>query len=186
MVGIRNSTPELAYATSGGTTDRKDDVETVYRALTTMVRQSQQLSGELHPGLSLPAYTVLTQVAAEPGTRSRDLAHHFALDKSTVSRQVDQLESGGRPRRAGERPGRRGSVLEVTVQGQRQLDLAAGAIRQTLANRMAGWGDGDIARFATLLQAFNRTPALTGAQPVVPDPTAPGQGARPRQVLNPD
>jgi DNA-binding MarR family transcriptional regulator len=186
MVVGCNSTLELPHATLGGTTDRTGDIETVYRALTTMVRQSQQLSGEIHPGLSLPAYTVLTEVSAEPGTRSRDLAHHFGLDKSTVSRQVDQLESAGLLRRAGERPGRRGSVLEVTAEGQRQLDQAAGAIRRTLANRMVGWDDGDIARFATLLHTFTRTALSLGSRRSPPTRLPTEQGVRTRQLLNPD
>jgi DNA-binding MarR family transcriptional regulator len=142
----------------GGVTDRSDDIETVYLALTTMVRRSQQLGGEIHPSLSLPAYTVLNQVEAEPGSRARDLVEHFGVDKSTVSRQVDQLEVAGLLRRAGERPGRRGSVLEVTAEGQRLLDEAGGAIRRALADRMVGWDDQDIARFASLLERFNRPP----------------------------
>jgi DNA-binding MarR family transcriptional regulator len=157
MVADDNSTPELVSATWAGSVNRSDDIETVYLALTTMVRRSQQLGGKIHPSLSLPAYTVLNQVGAEPGTRARDLVEYFGLDKSTVSRQVNQLEPAGLLRRAGERPGRRGSVLEVTAEGQRLLDQAGGAIRSALADRMVGWDDGDIARFATLLEAFNRT-----------------------------
>jgi DNA-binding MarR family transcriptional regulator len=157
MVADDNSTPELVSATWAGSVNRSDDIETVYLALTTMVRRSQQLGGKIHPSLSLPAYTVLNQVGAEPGTRARDLVEYFGLDKSTVSRQVNQLETAGLLRRAGERPGRRGSVLEVTAEGQRLLDQAGGAIRSALADRMVGWDDGDIARFATLLEAFNRT-----------------------------
>ena len=40
-------------------------------------------------------YTLLSHVANEPEMRAADLAEHYALDKSTVSRQIDALEQRG-------------------------------------------------------------------------------------------
>ena len=98
-----------------------------------------------------------TQVDVEPGMRAADLAAHFGLDKSTLSRQLEQLISAGLLRRDGERPGRRGVVLTLTAAGRQHLDAAGQAVRDRLAERLTDWDDRDIAAFAQLVTRFNRS-----------------------------
>jgi DNA-binding MarR family transcriptional regulator len=117
---------------------------------------------QLHPGLSLVAYTLLTQVGVAPGMRAADLAAHFCLDKSTLSRQLEQLISAGLLRRDGERPGRRGYVLTLTAAGRRHLDAAGQAVRDRLAEKLTDWDDRDIVAFAQLVTRFNTTPEDLG------------------------
>jgi DNA-binding MarR family transcriptional regulator len=135
---------------------REAALEDLYKGLTTMTRRARDMSGDLHPGLSLVAYTLLTEIRLTPGTRAADLCAHFSLDKSTLSRQLEQLISAGLLRREGERPGRRGTMLALTPAGERHLAAAAQAVRHRLAERLAGWDDGDIATFAQLVNRFNR------------------------------
>ena len=130
-------------------------IEDLYQGLTTLARRARDVGDNVHPGLSLVAYTLLTQVDATPGMRAADLAAHFCLDKSTLSRQLEQLIAAGLLRRDGERPGRRGYVLALTAAGRRHLDVAAQAVRCRLAERLAGWDDRDIAAFAQLVTRFN-------------------------------
>jgi DNA-binding MarR family transcriptional regulator len=122
-----------------------------------MARRARDVSDDLHPGLSLVDYTLLAEIYLTPGVRAADLCAHFGLDKSTVSRQLEQLVSAGLLRREGERPGRRGSVLALTPAGQRHLASAAQALRDRLAKRLTGWDDGDIATFARLVTRFNQS-----------------------------
>src|ERR1700730_3369738 len=96
---------------------REAALEDLYHGVTTMSRRARDMSGDLHPGLSLVAYTLLTEIDLTPGTRAADLCAHFGLDKSTLSRQLEQLLSAGRLRRGGEQPGRRGNVLALTPAG---------------------------------------------------------------------
>jgi len=105
--------------------------------------------------LSLVAYTLLTEIYLTPGTRAADLSAHFSLDKSTLSRQLEQLISAGLLRRDGEQPGRRGYALALTAAGRHLLDAAGHAVRDRLAERLTDWGDGDIAAFAELITRFN-------------------------------
>ena len=130
-------------------------IEDLYQGLTTLARRARDVGDNVHPGLSLVAYTLLTQVDATPGMRAADLAAHFCLDKSTLSRQLEQLIAAGLLRRDGERPGRRGYVLALTAAGRRHLDAAAQAVRCRLAERLADWDDRDIAAFAQLVTRFN-------------------------------
>jgi DNA-binding MarR family transcriptional regulator len=136
---------------------REAALEGLYHGLTTMARRARDMSDDLHPGLSLVAYTVLTEIYLTPGVRAADLSAHFGLDKSTLSRQLEQLISAGLLRREGERPGRRGSVLFLTPAGQQHLAAAAQAVRNRLADRLTGWDDSDIATFAQLVARFNQS-----------------------------
>ena len=125
--------------------------------LATMVRRSRGVGDDLHPRLSLVAYTLLTEIDLTPGVRAIDLCAHFGLDKSTLSRQLEQLISAGLLRREGERPGRRGSVLALTPVGQQHLAAAAQRVRDRLAERLTGWDESDIATFARLVTRFNQS-----------------------------
>jgi DNA-binding MarR family transcriptional regulator len=135
---------------------REAALDDLYQGLATLSRRARDVGDDLHPGLSLVAYTLLTQVDAEPRMRAADLAAHFCLDKSTRSRQLEQLISAGLLRRDGEQPGRRGYVLTLTAAGRRHLDAAARAVRDRLAERMADWDDDDIDVFGALVARFNR------------------------------
>ena len=97
---------------------RKDEIEGLYRQLNSLIRRSRELSNELHPDLSLMAHTVLTLVESTPEIRASDLSERLGLDKSTVSRQLDQLANDGLLDRGGGRPGRRGDPLSLTSAGQ--------------------------------------------------------------------
>src|ERR1700722_5561863 len=135
---------------------REAALDDLYLGLTTLARRARDVGDQLHPGLSLVAYTLLTQVDATPGMRAADLAVHFGLDKSTLSRQLEQLIAAGLLRRDGERPGRRGYVLTLTPAGRQHLDAAGQAVRDRLAERLTDWDDGDVAAFARLVTRFNQ------------------------------
>ena len=136
---------------------RETALEDLYQGLTTLTRRARDVGDELHPGLTLVAYTLLAQIDVTPGTRAADLAARFCLDKSTLSRQLDQLIAAGLLRRDGEQPGRRGQVLALTPAGQEHLAAAAQAVRCRLAGLLADWDDDDIAVFARLVDRFNQS-----------------------------
>jgi DNA-binding MarR family transcriptional regulator len=134
---------------------RSSDFERLYDGLTVFARRARELSSELHPGLSLVAFTVLSYVETRPDTRAADICADWGLDKSTVSRQIDQLVAADLITRTGERPGRRGQVLQLTDTGRGALNEAAGSIRVRLYDQLHDWTDRDIAKFAQLLARFN-------------------------------
>ena len=134
---------------------REAALEDLYNGLTTMARRSRDVGDDLHPGLSVVAYTLLTEISLTPRVRAADLSAHFGLDKSTVSRQLEQLISAGLLRREEERPGRRGNTLALTPAGEQHLAGAAQAIRSRLAEWLSDWNDRDLATFAELIARFN-------------------------------
>ncbi len=140
---------------------REAALEDLYQGLSTMVRRARDLGDDLHPDVSLVAYTLLAQIDVTPAARAADLAAHFGLDKSTVSRQLEQLISAGLLRRDGERPGRRGCELALTTAGQQYLAAAAQAVRCRLAERLTDWDDRDVAAFGHMVSRFNQSTSRT-------------------------
>jgi DNA-binding MarR family transcriptional regulator len=137
--------------------DRNADIEQLYQDVVLLSRQSRELADELHPGLSLVAYNLLSFVQGRAHVRAADVATFYGLDKSTVSRQVDQLVTADLLRRGAERPGRRGQILEMTDAGNAALAGAAVSLHAYLVRRLSDWPDRDVAAFAQLLDRFNRS-----------------------------
>ncbi|MGY1855974.1 MarR family winged helix-turn-helix transcriptional regulator [Modestobacter sp. SYSU DS0290] len=127
----------------------------VQRELTLFARRVRGLPQRLDQELSFVAHSMLSSIDAADGCRGVDLAALYRLDKSTVSRQVGDLERRGLVARAPDPAGGRGQVLRVTAAGQRVLSEAAAAQRAELARRVAGWSDAELAAFASALQRYN-------------------------------
>ena len=130
-------------------------IEDLYRQLNAMIRRSRELSNDLHPGLSLVGYTFLSMVDTTPALRASDLAEQLGLDKSTVSRQLNQLFDAGLLDREGGRPGRRGDPLSLTPAGRRALTTDADRVRTRLTGWLEDWEDRDIDALAELMARFN-------------------------------
>ena len=130
-------------------------LDDLYRGLATLARRARDVADDLHPGLSVVDYTLLTQIDVSPGMRAADLAAHFCLDKSTLSRQLDQLVSAGLLGRDCEQPGRRGYALTLTEAGRQRLAATGHAVRDRMAERLTDWDDHDIETFAGLVARFN-------------------------------
>jgi DNA-binding MarR family transcriptional regulator len=127
----------------------------VQRELTVFARRVRASSAQLHPDLPFVAYSMLSHIEDTGGCRSVDLVHLYRLDKSTVSRQVADLERRGLVTRTPDPAGGRGVLLQVSPQGVRLLDEAARLRRGELDRRLAGWSADDVATFARLLHRYN-------------------------------
>lgn len=137
--------------------DRNEHVRELYEGLAFVSRQSRELGALLHPELPLVAHSLLLFLHAEPDSRAVDVATAFGLERSTVSRQLHQLEAAGLVRRAAERAGRRGQALELTDEGVRLLERAVTSSQTVLAEHLRAWSDADLERFALLLGRFVET-----------------------------
>ena len=132
-------------------------IEDLYVQLNAMIRRSRELSNDLHPGLSLLGYTFLSMLDTTPALRASDLAERLGLDKSTVSRQLNQLFEAGLLDRQGGRPGRRGDPLSVTPAGRRTLEADADRVQGRLTGWLADWDEEDIAALGSLMARFNNS-----------------------------
>ena len=133
---------------------REPAINRLYQSLATLMRRRAELSAEVHPDFSLAGYSMLTQIEAVPGIRAIDLAELYGLDKSTVSRQLNELEGSGLIEREGERPGRRGQGLVLSAEGRHRLEIEAERARRHFSDRLSAWKTGDIAAFAAMVERF--------------------------------
>jgi DNA-binding MarR family transcriptional regulator len=88
-----------------------------------------QLSRELmsQSGLSEPDYDVLSNLSETPGQQMRltDLARHMRWSKSRLSHHVTRMQQRGLVQRQECTDDGRGSVLVLTDEGRRTIEMAA-------------------------------------------------------------
>ncbi|MEU1870272.1 DNA-binding MarR family transcriptional regulator [Streptomyces ambofaciens] len=137
-------------------------VESIQREMTVFARRARASAGRMHPELSLVSYTLLGHLEERDGRRATDLAAHYALDKSTVSRQVSALERAGMIERRVDPDDQRVQVLHLTESGRHALDRVTERRRTAFRERLADWPEEDLLRFAAYLERYNAWP---GAAP---------------------
>ncbi|MEU9733919.1 MarR family winged helix-turn-helix transcriptional regulator [Streptomyces sp. NPDC048002] len=133
-------------------------VETIQREMTAFARRARASAGRMHPELSLVSYTLLGHLEESGGCRATDLATHYALDKSTVSRQVAALERDGLIGRSVDPDDQRVQLLHLTDAGRRLLAQVTERRREVVRERLADWPEADLERFAAYLERYNAAP----------------------------
>ncbi|MEE1754400.1 MarR family winged helix-turn-helix transcriptional regulator [Streptomyces sp. SP18CS02] len=140
---------------------RNESVDTIQRELTAFARRARATAARLHPDLSLVSYTLLVHIHELHGCRATDLAAHYMLDKSTVSRQIAALEKLGLVERRPDFSDHRVQVLHPTEAGARVLSSTHASRRAAYRARLADWSTEDLDRFAGYLLRYNATPDAT-------------------------
>jgi DNA-binding MarR family transcriptional regulator len=86
--------------------------------------------------LSPSQFAVLVLLDGESGWRLTDLSERLLVDKSTITRIVDRLESAGLVRREADPDDRRVQRVVLTGQGQETRDRARAAHKRSIERRM--------------------------------------------------
>ncbi|MFV0137591.1 MarR family winged helix-turn-helix transcriptional regulator [Streptomyces sp. HMX87] len=133
-------------------------VETIQREMTAFARRARASAGRMHPELSLVSYTLLGHLEERGGCRATDLAAHYALDKSTVSRQVAAMERAGLVERRLDPEDHRVQLLHLTQAGRSILAQVTASRRTAVRERLADWPEQDLLRFAAYLERYNAWP----------------------------
>lgn len=134
---------------------RDATIDIIQRELTAFARRARSSAARVHPKLSLVTYSMLDHMVGTGGCRATDLACHFMLDKSTVSRQTATLERLGLIVREADPDDHRGQILRPSDEGLRLLRDAHDRRRAAYEQRLAGWPDDDLERLAGYLQRYN-------------------------------
>ncbi|MET9773981.1 MarR family winged helix-turn-helix transcriptional regulator [Streptomyces sp. NPDC006367] len=147
--------PDETTVTTGARGAADAAVETIQREMTAFARRARATAGRMHPELSLVSYTLLGHLEERDGCRATDLAAHYALDKSTVSRQVAALERARLVERRVDPDDHRVQVLHLTDAGRRILAQVTESRRTAFRERLAHWPEEDLLRFAAYLERYN-------------------------------
>ncbi|MFD9288262.1 MarR family winged helix-turn-helix transcriptional regulator [Streptomyces sp. NPDC060030] len=137
--------------------DREEALEVIQRELTAFARRARSTAARLHPDLPLVPYTLLAHIDYRHGCRATDLAAHYMLDKSTVSRQVATLEKLGLVERRPDPDDQRIQVLHPTAAGTEALASTQASRRAAYRERLGEWTPGDLEQFAQYLLRYNST-----------------------------
>lgn len=132
----------------------------IEQQLTVLLRRVQRIhmvtgTGDVH--LERSSYGILCQLADEGPQRLGALAQAFGLDPSTITRQVQALESLGLAERSTDPTDRRASILDLTTEGRVALDRTRQHRRDRLEQVLAHWEPTDREEFARLLATFNES-----------------------------
>lgn len=109
--------------------------------------------------ISLAEQSILMHIAINPGCRSTDIAAEFALNRSTVSRQLSGLIRLGLVIEQGSAAGR-GRPLELSIEGRKHYNAAIDSLQVGVDTRLSEWADADVGAFAEALARFNRALAV--------------------------
>ncbi|MET9433471.1 MarR family winged helix-turn-helix transcriptional regulator [Streptomyces sp. NPDC006551] len=145
---------------------RESSVDIIQRELTAFARRARAAAARLHPELPLVSYTLLAHIVDQQGCRATDLAAHYLLDKSTVSRQVAGLEKLGLVERRPDPDDHRVQVLHPTEAGAAVLSSTQASRLAAYQERLKDWSAEDLARFAAYLLRYNA--AGTAGSPDAP------------------
>ncbi|MFJ7064161.1 MarR family winged helix-turn-helix transcriptional regulator [Streptomyces sp. NPDC101115] len=134
---------------------RETSLDTIQRELTAFARRARAAAARLHPELPLVSYTLLAHIDDRKGCRATDLAAHYLLDKSTVSRQIAALEKMGLVERRPDPDDHRVQVLHPTEAGTRLLSSTQASRLAAYEERLKDWSAEDLAAFAAFLLRYN-------------------------------
>ncbi len=87
--------------------------------------------------------------------RSNDLALGVAMDKSAVSRLLNELEAQQLVQRGDDADDKRAKVVSLTAAGRKRLQRALVGKGRALDERLASFDDEDLGAFAALLERLN-------------------------------
>ncbi|MEV0251594.1 MarR family transcriptional regulator [Nocardia sp. NPDC050712] len=137
---------------------RGSAILSIQRELTAFARRARGRAAELHPELSLVAASILDLLIERDGCQASEIAEHFLLDKSTVSRQIAALEAQGYLSREVDPANRRNLRVHPTAAGRRIAGEAEAARRIAFTARFRDWSDDDLTRLAEYLTRYNAIP----------------------------
>ena len=136
-----------------------DPIARVQRELLTIGRRGTARVRREDEALSVVDRSLLTYIQDNPGCRAVDIATHFQLNRSTVSRQLGALLEHGYVAAADEAAGGlRGIALRLTEAGSRAFLQSTRTVLDSVARRLEGWSHDDLEAFARMLERYNTAP----------------------------
>ncbi len=131
-----------------------DPISELQTAILQFTRNSRKQVAYSTVGGSFVAAAVLSYIANTEDPTATSLAEAYGLDKSTVSRQLADLEEQGFVKRSRHPSRPRTQDLHLTAKGKKTLVTAISKHRLRLKQSLAAWSAKDIATFSGLLARF--------------------------------
>ncbi|MCP2259835.1 DNA-binding transcriptional regulator, MarR family [Streptoalloteichus tenebrarius] len=137
----------------------EEEISGLIRQLVTLTRRVRINAGRLRPELSFVGYALLSQMAEHDGVRAGDLVELTGLNKSTISRQVADLQRAGLIVRELDPADSRVLLLRPSALGRELLAEADIEMRREVRRRTRDWTPEEVATLRALLTRYNAGPA---------------------------
>ena len=131
-----------------------DPIGEIQRAIIQFTRNSRSAAARSAAGGSFVGAAIMSYVVNAADPTATDLAELWGMDKSTVSRQLADLEAQRLVVRTAHPTRARTQRLRLTAKGQRALAAAIANHRDRIAKVVATWSARDVSQFAALLTRF--------------------------------
>ncbi|WP_298321829.1 MarR family winged helix-turn-helix transcriptional regulator [Haloactinopolyspora sp.] len=139
--------------------DRQQVHEQLESELTVLWRRVRRLSialaRQVDAGIDVAAYGLLSALNDAGDVRAGDLADRFGLDKSTVSRQIAQMESLGFIERVPDPLDGRARLIRTTEVGRARVRQLRGARGEWFGSALQHWDAADVDQLVELLGRLN-------------------------------
>lgn len=144
-------------------TSREQAITDVERQLAIVVQRARarwrKLAVAIHPELPPIGYKILTTLVDGGPASAVQLAEELATDKSTLSRQVAQLEKLGLVRRSRDPQDRRVRLLEVSPQTAARVREVRHTSLADLRAELRRWESADVEALGELLARLTNRPS---------------------------
>lgn len=115
------------------------------------VRSAERFDATLQPA----AFHLVRWLYSYGPTNAAALAEATAMDRSSVSRLIKQLETSGYVSKEQDPDDRRGILLSLTELGEQSTVNALKEKESAFYDRISSWDDLELERFITMLRQFN-------------------------------
>ncbi|AFH63000.1 MarR family winged helix-turn-helix transcriptional regulator [Paenibacillus caseinilyticus] len=112
-------------------------------------------AAKFDPAIQPAAFHIVRWLYSYGPTNAAALAESTAMDRSSVSRLVKQLESLGYVNREASPKDGRGVVLSLTEDGQQKVMEAIQEKESVYYERLSNWKDEELRDFIQMLRHFN-------------------------------
>ncbi|MFJ3959188.1 MarR family winged helix-turn-helix transcriptional regulator [Arthrobacter sp. NPDC090010] len=127
----------------------------IQTGLTTVSRRGSARLRRSNQALSPVDHSMLEYIRTHPGCRAVDMAAHFELNRSTVSRQLAALGKLGLMRAVEPGSTARSQALMLTPAGEAALETSARLLNEIMKERLKDWDNVDLESFAQMVDRFN-------------------------------
>lgn len=143
------------------TPTRYDSLRHLEREVGVLIRRVKRVIGEraraVHEELQPASYVMLSWLADEGPVRASSLVEAFHIDKGAVSRQLQHLADLGLVERTPDPEDGRATLVAASDDAVRRLADVAEHRRKWLDEQLGDWDAPELARFADLLERYNRS-----------------------------
>ncbi len=138
---------------------RVDLLRGIEREVGVLIRRVRRVIHEraraVHPELQPASYLLLAHLVEHGACRPSAVAELFAVDKGSISRQVQQLVDLGLVDRTRDPEDGRATLLSASADAIARADEVARQRRVRLDDRLGDWTDEELASFVSTLARYN-------------------------------